>query len=92
MVKPLCGLFNQSKHLPLRCMPIEIELELADNDAPITPNFNTSYTAITTSMSWRIQTCQIKCDILSLDNSLDNSHANHLLGGNTSNIIYDTYI
>ena len=75
MVKPLCGLFNQSKH-----------------DAPIRPNSNTSYTAITTSMSWRIQTCQIKCDILSLDNSLDNSHANHLLGGNTSNIIYDTYI
>ena len=34
MFKPLCGLFNQSKYLPLRYMPIELELELADNDAP----------------------------------------------------------
>ena len=43
-------------------------------------------------MSWRIQNCQIKCDILSLDNSLDNSYVNHLLGGNTLNIVYDTYV
>ena len=35
MFKTLCGLFNQAKYLPLRCMPIELELELADWDAPI---------------------------------------------------------
>ena len=35
MFKPLCGLFNQAKYLPLRYMPIELELELADWDAPI---------------------------------------------------------
>ena len=35
MCKPLCGLFNQSKYLPLRYMPDELELEIADNDAPI---------------------------------------------------------
>ncbi len=34
MFKPLCGIFNQSKYLPLRYMPIEVELELTDNDAP----------------------------------------------------------
>ena len=43
-------------------------------------------------MSWRIQNCQIKCDILTLDNSLDNSYVNHLLGGNTLKIVYDTYV
>ena len=92
MFKPLCGLFNQSKYLTLRYMPIELELELADNDAPIITDFNTVYTADTTSISWRIENCQLKCDILSLDNSLDNSYVNHLLGGNTLKIVYDTYI
>ena len=64
-------------------MPLEIELELADNDAPIIANSDTLYTAATTSVSWRIQNGQIKCDILSLDKSLDNSSLNHILGGNT---------
>jgi hypothetical protein len=92
MFKPLCGIFNQTKDLPLRYMPIEIELELADNDAPIITDFNALYAAINTSKSWRIENCQIKCDIVSLDNSLDNSYVNHLLGGNTLKIVYDTYI
>ena len=92
MFKPLCGLFNQTKYLPLRYMPIELELELADNDAPIITDFNDVYTQDTTSTSWRIENCQLKCDILSLDNSLDNSYVNHLLGGNTLKIVYDTYI
>ena len=41
-------------------MPIEIELELADNDAPILTDFYNLYTAANTSVSWRIQYCQIK--------------------------------
>ena len=35
-------------------MPIELELELADNDAPIITDFNTVYTADTTGTAWRI--------------------------------------
>ena len=41
---------------------------------------------------WKIQNCRIKCEILSLDNSLDNSYVNHLVRGNTFKIAYDTYI
>ena len=74
MFKPLCGILNQSKYLPLRYMPIDVELELADNDAPIVTHVNTLYTAANTSVSWRIQTCHIKCEILSLEKSLDNSY------------------
>ena len=73
-------------------MPTELELELADNDAPIITKFNHAYTAEHTSTSWKIQNCQTKCDILSLANSLDNSYVNHLLGGNTLQIVYDTHI
>jgi phage-related tail fiber protein len=73
-------------------MPIEIELELTDNDAPIITNFGAKFTAANTSISWKLQNCQIKCDILSLDNALDNSYVNHLLRGNTLKIVYDTYV
>jgi len=33
--KPLCGLFMQTKYIPLRYCPLEIELELADVTEPI---------------------------------------------------------
>ena len=104
MFKPFCGLFNQTKYLPLRYMPIELELELSDVDSPIVtdfaPNFAPAdgvpdpgyFTAANTSTSWCLQNCLIKCDVLSLDNALDNSYVNHLLGGNTLKIVYDTYI
>ena len=104
MFKPLCGLFSQAKYLPLRYMPIELELELADWDAPIITDFYVApvggepaedpghFRSTNTSTAWMLQNCQIKCDILSLDNSLDNSYVNHLLGGNTLKIVYDTYI
>ena len=105
MVKPLCGLFSQAIYLPLRYMPIEPELELADWDAPVIIDFSSRVvipeggvaepdknTALNKSTSWRIQNCQIKWDILSLDNSLDNSYVNHLLGGNTLKLVYDTYV
>ncbi len=35
MFQPLCGLFQQTKYLPLRYAPLEIELELADVNDPI---------------------------------------------------------
>ena len=45
MFKPLCGLFKQAKYLPLRYMPTELELELADWDAPIITDFTPPYVA-----------------------------------------------
>ena len=55
-------------------MPIELELELADWDAPIITDLSPvvvvaegeveQLTVGNTSTSWRIQNCQIKCDIL----------------------------
>ena len=40
--KPLCGLFQQSKYIPLRYCPIEFELELAGQHEPsVTPGIDT---------------------------------------------------
>jgi hypothetical protein len=49
MFKPLCGLLNETKYIPLRYCLIEIELELADNDEPIVSQFGTFSAVIITS-------------------------------------------
>ena len=98
--KPLCGLFNQSKYLPLKFVPITLEFELGDvNDAIITPRtydvmtgYNTIYTTTNTTDKFQIQNCCIKCDICTLDNALNNSYVEHLLSGKALPISYSTYI
>lgn len=69
--KRLCGLFNQSKHLPLKFVPITLEFELGEiNDAIVEPRsydaltgYNAIYTTVNTTNLWQIQNCCIKCDI-----------------------------
>ena len=96
--KPLCGLFAQTKYLPLRYTPIEIELELCDVDEPIviptlaTPSSGVEIALSNTSVKWKLENCMVKCDVCNLDNALDNSYVSHLLSGKTINIVYNTFI
>ena len=101
LFKPCSGLFNQPKMLPIRYMPITVELELVhDNTEPIVSatatgqdSFDVSQTAAgNTSMLWQIQNVQVKCDVVTLDNQLDNSYAEHLLSGKALPINYQTYV
>ena len=97
--KPLCGILMQTKFIPLRYCPLEIELELADMDDPIissnvgipVADDRASFTA-SNSILWKLQQCQIKCDICVLDNQLDNSYVNHLLQGKPLVMVYNTFI
>jgi hypothetical protein len=95
--KPLCGILQQTKFIPLRYCPLEIELELADMAAPIlteTDGITTvlGNSAATISQSWKLEACQLKCDICILDNALDNNFVAPLLGGRSFNIVYNTFI
>ena len=94
--KPLCGLLMQTKFIPLRYCPIEIELELADNDDPIMTEWyglaTGDPTAARTSTQWKLEACMLKADLVVLDNALDNNYVTHLLGGKTLNIVYNTFI
>ena len=97
MFKPLSGLFQQAKYLPLRYMPIEIELELADTLEPIvvpvlvgTNGNDVLLTNANTSLSWKLENCMIKTDLCTLDNALENSYVSHLLSGKTINLVYTT--
>ena len=87
--KPMLGLFNQEKLLPLRYCPLQIELELVNSQAD----------AVTTE-SWEghqngfncdISDIQCKCDLLTLDNSLGNEYASHLLCRKTLPINFNTW-
>jgi len=96
MFKPLTGLFNQSKYLPIRYTPISLELELVDNATdPIlgagAANL-VKFTAEVTSLTWQISNVQAKCDLCTLDNALDNSYTEMLLSGKSFPINYNTFV
>jgi hypothetical protein len=99
--KPLSGILNQQKYLPIRFMPLTIELELVNNptDAIITPlgraedGFaNPQFNTTNTSTTWQTTNAMAKCDVVTLDNALHNSISKHLLDGNTLTINYSTYL
>ena len=101
LFKPCSGLFNQPKMLPIRYMPITIELEIVhDNTEPVVSNSSpgsegfdiTNNATGNTSTSWQIQNVQVKVDVVTLDNQLDNSYAEHLLSGKALPINYQTYV
>ena len=95
LFKPLSGLLAQPKYLPLRYCPLTIELELiSDSTLPIVSYFDGyhDFTSSNTSVLWQIQNVQVKTDICTLDNSLDNSYVEHLLSGKALPINYNTYV
>ena len=96
--KPLLGIFNQSKYLPIRYAPITLEFELVNNytDPIIDPATDTRATPVWTtnncSTTWMINNVQAKMDVATLDNVLDNEYAQHVLSGKSLPINYNTYI
>jgi hypothetical protein len=97
MFKPLSGLLNQNKYLPIRYCPLTIELEIVDSmSTPVLSKLSdsgdTNFTAVNTSVDWEIMNVQVKCDLCTLDNALDNSYAEHLLSGKSLPINYNTMV
>jgi hypothetical protein len=112
--KPLFGLLNAGKLIPLQYCPLVLELELVthDNDVIISNNDvackinigvdDTSLTPVhaadvnggtkNTSTTWAIQNPTIKCDVCTLDNSLQNEYAQLLLSGKSLPINYSSFI
>ena len=89
MFKPMLGMFNQGKLIPLRYCPLQIELELVNNSADCV--FNGVIETHTYHSDWDITDIQCKCDLLTLDNSLENEYASHLLSGKSLPINFNTW-
>ena len=100
LFRPILGLLTQPNFLPLSKMgPMVLELELVDefNDSVVAPDAAVStdsnkFTTGNTSNDWQIENVQVKCDLVTLDNGLQNSYDAHLLAGNAYPINYNTFI
>ena len=88
LFKPMLGMFNQEKLIPLRYCPIQIELELVNNLADPVWIGTKGWPF---EANWDITDIQCKCDLLTLDNSLENEYASHLLSGKTLPINFSSW-
>ena len=93
--KTLCGLLAHIKFIPVMWCPITFEFEIVSGttDAVVSPSgatgtFNTS----NTSTNWQIQDVRMVADIITLDNGLQNSYAEHVLSGKSLPNNYSTYV
>jgi len=87
--KPMLGLFNQEKLIPIRYCPIQIELELVNQQADAVTTEEAE--GFTNGTNWDISDIQCKCDLLELDSSLQNEYASHLLSGKSLPINFNTW-
>ena len=92
--KPLFGLLNQQKYIPLMWSPLMFEFEVVNgaSDAIVGINSGLAYTDANTSQKWQIQDIRIVCDLVTLDSALQNSYAEHVLSGKALPINYGSYI
>ena len=92
--KPLIGIFNQSKYLPLMWGGFVVEFDLIGcaTEAIITGVTGGDFTPTDTSSTWEISDVRFVGDQVTLDSASQNSYAEHVLGGKTLPINYNTFI
>ena len=106
--KPLAGIFNQEKYLPLKYCPIDVQIELIDNadEAFIRPGitaaFPANYTAASadgstkeqlgTTQEFEITDCRVICDVITLNSDVNNSYNEALLRGTPLPIYFQTFV
>jgi hypothetical protein len=90
--KPLFGLLNQSKYIPLMWSPLMFEFEVVNGATDAIVGIGATFTAANTSIVWQIQDIRVVCDLVTLDSALQNSYAEHVLSGKPLPINYGSYI
>ena len=93
--KPLLGICNQPKYIPLSFAPITMEFEIVNQATdPIISNGTQGahILANNNSVSWQIEDVRVICDVVTLDSALQNSYAEHVRSGKALPINYSTFI
>ena len=103
--RPLSGLINCGKLIPLQYAPITIELELVNSLTDVIMSTDDLQLEINstgvagvnagvrnTSVSWQIENPNIKCDVCVLDSALNNEYAALLLSGKSLPINISSYV
>ena len=89
LFKPMLGLLNQEKLIPLRYCPLQIELELVSSASDcMLMGVHNGYNC---TDEWSVSDIQCKMDLLTLDSSLQNEYASHLLSGKTLPINFSSF-
>ena len=83
---PMSGLLSQEMYLPIKFCPLQVELELVSNSADVV-----NASGANSSTSFKLENVQLKADLVTLDNSLDNEYSQHLLSGKTLPIHFSTF-
>ena len=93
---------RRRKYLLIRSMPLTCRLSLFElasdpiiNRVSAYPDIGgvvTKFTSANTSHDWSILNVHVKCDLVTLDSSLQNSYAEHVLSGKNLPINYSTYV
>ena len=80
--KPLSGILNQPKYIPLAYCPLTLELEVVTNPTDAIIGIGGSeFTATNTSIKWSIKDIRVVCDVVTLDSGLQHDYAQHVLPG-----------
>jgi len=82
---PFIGLFRQEKFIPVRYAPIQLEFEVVNNATEAV--YGTVGSANGSDL-FVIQDVQLKCDLVDLDNTLDNEYTQYLMSGKSLPIHY----
>ena len=91
--KLLSGLFSQWKYIPLQFCPIVLELELdQDQYANIVQPDGNIFTTDNTSTSFTIDDVVVHGDVVTLDNSLNNSYIEALMSGTALSVPFTTFV
>ena len=89
----LSGLFSQYKYLPLRFCPIVLELELDQHQyANIVQPDGRFFLTTNTNTSFTIDDVVVFGDVVTLDNSLNNSYIEALMSGIALTIPYTSFV
>jgi hypothetical protein len=104
--KPCCGLLESNYFLPLHFAPLELEFTIvSDGNEPLVVPQGDSGTNPDTetdkqgyyfqdgnpSTSWQIINVIIRAEVITLDNTVDNSITSHLLEGKSFKLIIPQY-
>ena len=76
--KPLSGLFNQEKYIPLMWGGITLEFEIVGGATDPIIGIGGVFAATDTSIQWSISDVRIVADVVTLDSALQNSYAEHV--------------
>ena len=93
----LSGLLQCGKMLPFGVIKggLVIEMELVNSfEEPLidpSPALGAAFTNTNTYTQWKLENCQIKKDILHLDNGFQNAYDDHLLSGGLLGFNYQEY-